>query len=334
LKGVILAAGHGSRLLPFTSFRSKHLLPVAGKPILHRSLEYFRDVLKITDVIIVVGYQRNFIMDYFKDGKEIGMNISYVVQDTTINPGLASALSLVEKVISSDFILLLGDNLFQADLNKCLELHFASNAAATIHIEEHESPHRFGVVELDGDTVISLEEKPKNPKSNLVITGFYVFSPIIFKMLHGLELSSRGEYELTDAIQRLVTDGHLVKASRITGWRLDVGYPDDLLEINKKYLNEQTHSVLGEIIDSTIIPPVYISKSCKITSSTIGPYVMIENGVDIQSSEIRDSIILENSSIDHSQISNSLIGTKSKVSGIRSTSLKVGDYSIITNEFY
>jgi len=273
-------------------------------------------------------------MDYFKDGTDIGMNISYVVQDTSINPGIASALSLVEKVISSDFILLLGDNLFQTDLSKCIDLHFASKADATIHIEEHDHPQRFGVVELDGDDVISLEEKPKDPKSNLVITGFYVFSPSIFKMLSGLHLSNRGEFELTDAIQRLVSEKHIVKASRITGWRLDVGYPEDLLEINKKYLNEKTHSVLCEVTDSTIIPPVYISKSCKITSSTIGPYVMIENGVEVKNSEIRDSVILENSSIDHSHISNSVIGTKSQVSGIRSTSLKVGDYSTITNEFY
>jgi len=334
LKAVVLAAGHGSRLLPFTSFRPKHLLPVAGKPILHRSMEYLRDVLDINEVVIVVGHQRKYIMDYFRNGQDFGMDISYVIQHTSQNHGLAAAVSLTQDRISSDFVLLLGDNLFSADLSKCIDLHLSSNASATIHIEENENPQRYGVVEVDGDRVISLEEKPQNPKSNLVITGFYVFSPVIFKMIAGLEPSARGEYEITDAIQRLVTNDYLVKAAKIEGWRLDIGYPEDLLSINKKYLNDDTHQILGEVTNSTIIPPVYISKNCKINSSTVGPYVMIENGVTIESSEVRDSIILEHSTIDHALIANSVIGTRSKVIGIKSSSLKVGDYSIITNEFY
>lgn len=334
MKGVVLAAGHGSRLLPFTSYRPKHLLPVAGKPILHRSMEYLRDILKIDDVIIVVGHQRDIIMDYFKDGQKLGMNISYIVQHTSQAHGLAAAVSLVQDKVSNDFALLLGDNLFQADLSKCLDLHFSSNASATIHIEENEFPQRYGVVEISDDNVISLEEKPQNPKSNYVITGFYVFSPVIFKMIKGLEPSARGEYELTDAIQRLVRNSYTVKASTIDGWRLDIGYPEDLLSVNKKYLNDETNQVLGDIKDTTIIPPVYIPKDCKISSSTIGPYVMIENDVIIDSSEIRDTVILEESEINHSLIANSVIGTHSKVTGIKSNALKVGDYSVITNEFY
>ncbi len=335
MKGVILAAGHGSRLLPFTSYRPKHLLPVAGKPILHRSMEYLRDILKIDDVVIVVGHQRNIIMDYFKDGEELGMNISYVVQHMSQAHGLAAAVNLVEHDVSNDFVLLLGDNLFQADLSKCVDLHFSNNASATIHIEENEFPQRYGVVELDDDdNVVSLEEKPVNPKSNFVITGFYVFSPAIFKMIKGLKPSTRGEYELTDAIQRLVVNGYSVKAARIDGWRLDIGYPEDLISVNRLYLNDTTHRILGDVKDSTIIPPVYISKNCKITSSTIGPYVMIENGVTINSCEIRDTVILENSEIDHTLMANSIVGTQSKVIGIKSNSLKVGDYSIITNEIY
>lgn len=330
--GVILAAGYGSRLLPFTSFRPKHLLPVAGKPILHRSMEYLRDVLKINDVIIVVGHQRHIIMDYFKDGQDLGMTISYIIQHTSQAHGLAAAVNLVEDKITDDFVLLLGDNLFQADLSKCLDLHFSSNASATIHIEENDFPQRYGVVEIDGDNVISLEEKPKKPRSNNVITGFYVFSPTIFRMIQGLQPSARGEYELTDAINRLVTNGFVVKAAKIDGWRLDIGYPEDLLAVNKKYLNEKTHQILGDLEDTKIIPPVYISENCKITSSTIGPYVMIENGVSIDSSEIKESVILEDSEVKKTIISNSVIGTNSKVIGIKSYSLKVGDYSIITNE--
>ena len=333
MKGIILAAGHGSRLLPFTSFRPKHLLPVAGKPILHRSIEYMRDVLNIKEIIIIVGHQRQSIMDYFKDGQDFGIKLSYIIQHTSQRHGLAAAVSLAQNQISDDFVVVLGDNLFSADLSKAIDLHFKTNASATIHVEENPNPSRYGVVELNGEDVVSLEEKPTNPKSNFVITGFYVFSPAIFEMILGLEPSARGEYELTDAIQKLVTNGYRVKAARIDGWRLDIGYPEDILTINRKYLNINTHEINGKITESSIIPPVYISKDCEIHSSTIGPYVMIESGVKIESSEIRESVILENSTIDHSLIANSVIGTNSSVIGIKSNSLKVGDYSVINNEF-
>ncbi|MHA1200324.1 MAG: sugar phosphate nucleotidyltransferase, partial [Candidatus Heimdallarchaeaceae archaeon] len=112
MKGVILAAGHGKRLLPLTSFRPKHMLPVAGKPILHHSLEYLRDVLKITDVIMVVGYERESIMKYFKNGEELGVKITYIIQDSTQIKGLAAAVNLVKDYITEDFVVFLGDNLF------------------------------------------------------------------------------------------------------------------------------------------------------------------------------------------------------------------------------
>jgi len=335
LKGVILAAGYGSRLLPFTSFRPKQLLPVAGKPILHRSLEYMRDVLDINEIIIVVGYQRQAIMDYFKNGQDLGIDISYVVQHTSQARGLAAAISLTENKINEDFVLLLGDNLFVADLRKVITLHKESSATATLHVtlhvEQHENPSRFGVVELDGDTVISIEEKPEHPKSNYVITGFYVLSPTIFNMIPGLKPSTRGEYELSDALQALIDHGYHVKAAKIDGWRLDIGYPEDLLAVNQHFLTEQTHKVYGKIERSTITPPVYIAKGSSITDSVIGPYVMIEEGVEIDNSEIKNSVILECSKISRCEIKDSVIGTNSHVQGLKAHSLKVGDYSDIAN---
>jgi len=332
MKGVVLAAGHGTRLLPFTSYRPKHMLPVAGKPILHRSIEYMRDVLNIEDIIIVVGYQRNAIMNYFGDGNDFGVDISYVIQHTNQIKGLAAAINLVEDRITSDFVVQLGDNLFSADLKKVIDYHLESNSSATLHIEKHDNPHRFGVVELDQDgNVLSLEEKPANPKSNYVITGFYVLSPVIFKMISGLQLSARGELELTDAIQRLLENKYKVRAVKIDGWRLDVGYPEDLLSVNKFFLNEETHGILGKVENSTINPPVYISKNSVIKDSVIGPYTMIENGVEIKDSEIKNTIILENTKITRCNISDSVVGTNSEVKGLMGHSLKVGDYSLIQN---
>lgn len=329
MKGVVLAAGHGKRLLPLTSFRPKHMLPVAGKPILHHSLEYMRDVLDITEVIMVVGYERESIMNYFKNGEEIGMKITYVIQHMDKIKGLAAAVNLVKDYIKEDFAVFLGDNLFMTDLKKVIDLHLDSKAAATLHLEENENPQRYGVVELDGDRVISLEEKPLNPKSNFVITGFYVFSPIIFDMFENLKPSFRGEYELTDAIQALVEQGHSVKASLISGWRLDIGFPEDLLAVNKHYLNNETHAVLGEINNTKIIPPVFVAKGTKITDSTIGPYAMIEAGVTVEKSEIKNSVVLEKCLLKDSVISDSVIGTNSKIQGMKAHSMKVGDYSDI-----
>ena len=331
MKGVILAAGHGRRLLPLTSFRPKHMLPVAGKPILHHSLEYLRDVLDIKDIIIVVGYERQAIMDYFKNGEDLGINITYVVQYAEKIRGLAAAVELVKEYISDDFIVFLGDNLFSADLRKVVDLHLKSKAAATLHLEESENPQRYGVVEINGDDVLSLEEKPQNPKSNFVITGFYVFSPIIFDMIPKLKPSFRGEYELTDAIQELVNGGHVVKAGLISGWRHDIGFPEDLLAVNRHYLNDETHSVKGEIINSEIRPPVYIAEGSKIENSIVGPYAMLEKGVQISNSEISNSVVLEKSKLIDSVISYSVIGTNSRIKGLKAHSLKVGDYSDISN---
>ena len=331
MKGVVLAAGYGSRLLPFTSFRPKHLLPVAGKPILHRSLEYMRDVLDINEVIIVVGYQRQAIMDYFKNGQDLGIDVSYVVQYSNQARGLAAATSLVQDQISKDFVLLLGDNLFGANLKKVIDLHSSSNASATLHIEENPNPQRYGVVEIDGDEVISVEEKPQNPKSNYVITGFYVLSPTIFNMISGLKPSARGEYEISDALQALIDHNYRVMAAQIEGWRLDIGYPEDLLAVNKFFLNDETHATHGDVSTSTIIPPVYISEGSVVSESIVGPYVMIEKGVTVKNSEIRNSVVLEKSHLNRSVISDSVIGTNSAVKGLKAHSLKVGDYSDISN---
>jgi len=268
---------------------------------------------------------------YKRQGQDLGINITYVVQRTNHARGLAAAVNLVKEYITGDFVVFLGDNLFSADLRKVIDLHLETKAAATLHLEENENPQRYGVVEVQGDDVISLEEKPENPKSNFVITGFYVFSPVIFNMIPKLKPSFRGEYELTDAIQELVNSGYSVKAGLISGWRLDIGFPEDLLSVNRHYLNDDTHSVKGEVKNSEIIPPVYIADGSKVTDSKIGPYAMIESGVEITNSEISNSVILEKSKLIDSVISDSVIGTNSRIKGLKAHSLKVGDYSDIAN---
>lgn len=330
MKAVILAAGYGSRLQPFTSHRPKHMLPVGGKPILQHGIEYIRDVLKIKDLIIVVGYQKEVIMEYFGNGKTFDININYVVQHLNGKRGLGAALQLVEPHISSDFCLYLADNLFGANLKQVVDVHMTNTSVVTLHIEEHENPSRFGVVVTDNDgKVIHVVEKPKDPPSNQVITGFYVFSPMIFHYLNRLSPSARGEYELTDAIQLVIEAGLEVRASIISGWRQDIGYASDILVSNEHLMEDIGTTINSETNNCEIIEPVFIGENCDLRDSIIGPYATIGKGSTIINSKLSHSVVLENSIIDQCALQSSVIGSKCKLTGLKQFEAKVGDYSQI-----
>jgi len=306
------------------------MLPVGGKPILLHGLEYIRDKLEIKDVIIVVGHQRQNIIDYFGDGEKFGVKITYVIQHFNSKRGLAAALQLVEEYINSDFCLYLADNLFGADLRKVLDEHRENRPSVTLHVEEHENPSRFGVVITDDDNNITgVIEKPKNPPSNLVITGFYVFSPIIFSAMGKLKPSKRGEYELTDAIQILIDEGKKVRASTISGWRQDFGYADDILSSNKHLMKEWGTTINSKLENCQIIEPVYVGKDCTLKNSIIGPYATLGDEVIVEDSIISETVILDDSIIINCKIANSVIGSKCKLEGLVNYNLRVGDYAQI-----
>ncbi|OLS25552.1 MAG: UTP--glucose-1-phosphate uridylyltransferase AglF [Candidatus Heimdallarchaeota archaeon LC_2] len=330
LKAVILAAGYGSRLQPFTSHRPKHMLPVGGKPILQHGLEYIRDVLKINEILLVVGYQKENIMEYFGNGKDFGLNIKYIVQHMNGKRGLAAALQLVETEISSDFCLYLADNLFGANLKKVVESHVENNSSVTLHVEQHENPSRYGVVVTNENNIVTkVVEKPKLPPSNTVITGFYVFSPIIFHYLNKLSPSARGEYELTDAIQLVIEAGLDVRASMISGWRQDIGYAGDILASNEHLMGDIGTVIRSETTNCEIIEPVFIGEGCDLRDSTIGPFATIGKGSKIINSNLSHTVVLENSLIDECDLQSSVIGSKCKLKGLKQFNAKVGDYSSI-----
>ena len=174
MKAVILAAGHGMRMRPYTFSKPKHLLPVANKPV----MEYLIDALKeidVKNVQMVVGHLQGAIKEYFKDGSELMMNISYVEQKEKL--GLAHAVSHSKEFVgNSPFILLLGDVLFTSGLADLLEKHDRSGAEASVVLTKVDDPTAFGVAEMDGDRIVRLVEKPEKPPSNLAIAGIYFFS--------------------------------------------------------------------------------------------------------------------------------------------------------------
>ncbi len=313
MKGVILAAGRGTRMKPLTDIIPKCMLPVANIPILEWNIYLLRDNLGIKNILIVVSYLKEQIINYFGNGTKFGVKITYEVQDIEKSYGLGSALKLAQRFVGKDeFVLLLGDNLYKGPYVNILEYHKKLEADATIHIEEVDNPSRYGVVVMDQNDplkILELIEKPENPPSNKVITGFYVLNNKIFKMIDLLTPSEKqGEIELTDALNLLVKKED-VYGILIDGWRKDMGYPEDFMDAVKWYLsNNQTtiQSVLGE--DVKIITPVYIGKNCKISNSIIGPYVSIGENCELNNVYINNSILLSDTIIKDESIYNSIIG--------------------------
>ena len=317
---------------PLTYTRPKHMLPVAGKPILEHIVDFLRSA-NVTELAIVVGHMKTHVTDYFSDGSRFNVKIQYIEQ-TPGFLGLAHAVKCASRTVDEekDFIVILGDVLIRLDLKQMLEQHESKKAKATIALATVEDPRPFGVVTLDENLEVKkLVEKPKVPASKQVITGLYVFNHDILEIINTLEPSWRGEYELTDAMQKMLEKGNSVYGFPATNWWKDTGRPTDLLEANKKFLSElPSFFMLGEVqkrvelrgpiqIDrntvvqenTEITGPVVIGKDCQIgTGCKIGPNVEIGNSVQlVENVSLKNSIIMDNTVIsNNTEISDSIIG--------------------------
>ena len=226
MKAVVLAAGKGTRLRPLTDEKPKGMVEVDGKPILTHCFDQLVE-LNAEELIVVVGYKKEHIIDHYGDEYE-GVPITYTHQRE--QRGLAHALLSVEDQIDDEFMLLLGDNVFDANLQDVVRRQDEDRADAAFLVEEvpYEEADRYGVcVTNDYGEITEVVEKPDDPPSNLVMTGFYTFSPAIFPACHLVQPSNRGEYEISEAIDLLIRSGRTIDAIGIDGWRIDVGYPED-----------------------------------------------------------------------------------------------------------
>ena len=226
MQAVVLAAGEGTRLRPLTEDKPKGMVEVADKPILTHCFEQLAD-LGADELYVVVGYKKEAIIEYYGDEFE-GMPITYAHQRE--QSGLAHALLTVEEHIDDDFMLMLGDNIFQANLQDVLNRQREDRADAAFLVEEvpWEEASRYGVCDTNKyGEITNVVEKPEDPPSNLVMTGFYTFTPAIFHACHLVQPSNRDEYEISDAIDLLIHSGRTIDAIRMDGWRIDVGYPED-----------------------------------------------------------------------------------------------------------
>ncbi|MFC1992618.1 glucose-1-phosphate thymidylyltransferase [Chloroflexota bacterium] len=310
MKALILAGGKGTRLRPITNTMPKHLLPVANKPILFHVLDYIREA-GITDIGIVISPENGSqIKDALADGSSWGVNISYILQPEP--QGLAYAVKNSQDFLGdSPFLLFLGDNLIQGGIRDFVERF---NSDALVLLKEVPDPRAFGVAELDGSgKIVRLVEKPKKPKSNLILVGVYLLTPEIHKAIAQIKPSWRGEYEITDAIQKLLEMGGEVRSHILDGWWMDTGNKDDLLEANRVILDESLErDIKGEVdsqsriigrveigkgtrIENSLIRgPVSVAEGCKVRDSFLGPFTSVGAGTVIEDSSIEHSIMLEN----------------------------------------
>ncbi|WP_435347057.1 UTP--glucose-1-phosphate uridylyltransferase AglF [Haloarchaeobius sp. HRN-SO-5] len=233
MKAVVLAAGKGTRLRPLTDDKPKGMVEVAGKPIITHCLEQLRD-LGADEFVVVVGYLKEKIISHYGDEFE-DIPITYAHQRE--QKGLAHALLCVEEHIDDDFMLILGDNIFRANLQDVVRRQREDRADAAFLVEEvpWEEASRYGVCDTNQyGEIVDVVEKPDDPPSNLVMTGFYTFTPAIFHACHLVQPSDRGEYEISDAVSLLIESGRTIDALRLDGWRADIGYPEDRDETERR----------------------------------------------------------------------------------------------------
>ena len=226
MQAVVLAAGKGTRLRPLTDDKPKVLVEVNGTPLIEDVFDNLIDV-GASELIVVVGYKAEQIIDRYGDAYR-DVPITYTHQREQL--GLAHAILQAEPHIDDDFMLMLGDNVFRGNLADVANRQQEERADAAFLVEEvpYEEASRYGVLDTNEyGEVVEVVEKPDDPPSNLVMTGFYTFTPAIFHACHLVQPSDRGEYELPDAIDLLIQSGRTIDALRLDGWRIDVGYPED-----------------------------------------------------------------------------------------------------------
>jgi glucose-1-phosphate thymidylyltransferase len=318
-KAVILAAGEGKRLRPFTETMPKVMLPVANKPL----LEYVFDATRksgIDEIVVVVGYKKEVIMEYFKDYKDV--KITYVIQDRQL--GTAHALLQAKKHIKDSFIVLAGDNIIDpGSIAKLLK----DQSEYSLLIKEHPHPSKYGVVFIENRSIRRIVEKPKEDVGKYISTGIYKLPRSVFTDIE--QCTSEGAHALSSVIQSLVDKGKHINTVLAKSW-MDIVYPWDLISVNEVMIQGTAASTSGVIEKGVslkgpvtigkdtkiysgcyIVGPVVIGDSCEIgPNACIFPSTSIGNNTVVHPfSEIRSSVIMDDVHIaSNSHISHSVIG--------------------------
>jgi len=331
VKALIASGGRGTRLRPITHTQNKHLIPIANNPILYYSTEAVA-AAGVKDIAIVVNADSSEVPDAIGDGSRWGVRITYLPQLTP--GGLSQVVGLAEEFMGKDrFIFYLGDNMVVGGVKRFVDEFEKSGCDCYLTLSMVKDPERFGVPELRDGRIVSIEEKPANPKSSYAVAGIYLYNHHIFEAVKAIKPSARGELEISDAHQYLIDHGYSIGYCEITGWWKDTGKPTDLLEANRLILDNIVPDIRGEvddrstvagkviveagarIINSVVRGPVIIGEGCLIEDAYVGPFSSIGNRTEIKRSEVEYSIILRDCKIQNVgiRLEGSIIGNDVEV---------------------
>ena len=353
MKAIILSAGEGSRMRPLTITKPKTMLPVVGKPIIQYNIEALKEN-GVTDILLIVRYKEDIVKNYFGDGSRFGVNITYKTQKDFL--GTANAISYGEDFIDDSLLVLNGDIILEYDIiEEIIDKYNRLKPDTLMVLTEVEDPSAFGVVEIEGNNIKSIIEKPKkeDAPSNLINTGLYVFNRDIFEKIEKTEISTRGEYEITDSVCIQIAEGKNVIGHKTDKNWIDVGRPWELIEVNEELIGDLKTEIKGKVEDGVHIHGnlylgegsvikagvyiegnVYIGENCNVGPNSyirgntyFGDNVNVGNAV-----EIKNSIIMENTNVSHlSYVGDSVIGSNCNIAaGTNMANLRFDNATIKT----
>ncbi len=339
---VILAAGEGKRMRPLTYTMPKPMLPIGGRPMLQYLIMNFREA-GIRHIVLVTGYKKESIENYFGKGDMLNVDIDYVEQK---NPqGTAHAFEQAKDLVSGRFIATYGDQLIDAADVNLIRAHERAIGAAKV-----ENPSRYGVLKVNSGYLETIVEKPENPPSNLINAGIYSFKDDVFDFIKRTPKSPRGEVEITDTVQLMTDEGKRFKVVELDYWR-DIGYPWQMLQINEEFMKTNMYKIEGIVEDGVVIRgnvkigkgtrvragsyiqgPISIGRNCEI-----GPACYLRDNTVVRDNcrigrfvEIKNSIIMSNTKIQHhSYVGDSVIGADCNFgAGTKCANLRFDDKTV------
>lgn len=328
-------AGRGSRLRPHTLTVPKPLIPIAGKPIVHRLVEDIAKVLNepIDEIAFVIGqdFGEQVENDLKQIAAKLGAKGSIYIQDKPLGTG--HAIMCAKDSLQGPAVIAYADTLFQADFT------LDKTADGVMWVKQVPNPEAFGVVKLnDAGEIVELVEKPKEKISDLAVIGIYYFKDVAVlkdqlqevldeKLTHG------GEYQINDGIKKMWDKGYVFKPGQVDEW-MDCGNKDVTVETNGRilgFLHEQGEELINKTANlngSKIIPPVFIGDNVELNNSTVGPYVSIGKNCKVTNSTLKNTLIQTHTQVLNANLDNAMIGNHAKYDG-KFTAVSLGDYSVL-----
>ncbi|MGS4345820.1 sugar phosphate nucleotidyltransferase [Myroides odoratus] len=332
---IVPMAGRGSRLRPHTLTTPKPLIPIAGKPIVHRLVEDIAKVLndKIEEIAFIIheSFGKQTEKDLIAIAEKLGAKGTICYQNEAL--GTAHAILCAKESMQGPIVVAYADTLFRADFN------LDKTADSVIWVKQVEDPSAFGVVQLnDKNEIVDFVEKPSTFVSDLAIIGIYFFKSgeTLRKELEFLldnNIIKGGEYQLTDALENMKQKGMRFVPGTVDEW-MDCGNKDVTVDTNNRMLNfleaEKANyvSTSVQLENSTIIPPCYIGDHVVLKNATIGPNVSLGDHSTVENATIKNSLIQTHAFIAHANLDNAMIGNHAKYNG-NHTNISIGDYSVL-----